>query len=123
MAVGEEQSPPMPTSSSNQPIDLLPTGDVKRKVIEPRPHPIMPTGSHRRGLLDHEIGPAKEPGAAVLPSLEGLPAQLAQQPAKTPSSGGQISHPQLDVVQPSSIGHLGTVAAATDTLAYQDGET
>src|ERR1019366_1331995 len=55
-------------------------------------------------LLDDEVGAAEPPAPAMLPVLELLVAELAEQPPPLLAGPGQVRYPQLDVMQASGHG-------------------
>ena len=59
----------------------------------------MHPSAERRGLLHDQVRGAEPPGPAGGPVLVRRPAQLAQEPAPATRGGGEIGHPDLDVVE------------------------
>jgi len=62
-------------------VDSASIADMERQVVEPGTAPVVRTSAETLRLLDDEIGRAELPASAVGPVLEGLVAELLEQPS------------------------------------------
>ena len=70
---------------------------VERQVAEPRSAAVVIAVQRRR--FEDDVQRAEPPAPAVLPALERLVAEFAEQPALHPGGGVEVGGAELDVVQ------------------------
>ena len=104
MGLGEQQRPAAGRGLRRESIDAGAVTGVKREMVQPRPEPVVAGRGEGGRLLDDEVGAAEPPAPAMLPVLELLVAELAEQPPPLLEGPGQVRYPQLDVMQASGHG-------------------
>src|SRR5690606_5988744 len=98
MPIAEQQALPMPPRLPHQPVELGTRRYVEGEVVQSRTQAVCrPALSVEERSATMETAP---PAHSVVPSLVLAVAQLTEKPPPALLGGGQIGHPQLQVVQP-----------------------
>jgi len=81
---------------------------VEGEVVEPGSATFVGSLDQRRGLLEHDVGGAELVAHAVVPELELLITEGAEQPLPPWTSGADVGHPEFDVMEQTGAGRLGS---------------
>ena len=99
MAVGEQQRPAVRRRVGGDGVDGLAAARVEGEMVQAGAQPVVFGAGERRGLLDDDVRARQAPASAVLPVLELLVAESAEQPAPFRHGAREVGHPQFDVVE------------------------
>src|SRR5689334_11276552 len=87
-----------------QHIDVMSAPHVESQMTESGSSTVVDSGPRRS--LDHEITRPEPPTATIGPLLEGLAAELREQPAPRLGSSIECTDTQFHVVDQSALAHL-----------------
>jgi len=76
---------------------------VEGQVVEAGPPTFVTTADQRWRLLEHDVGRSQSIAHAVVPELELLVTERAQQPLPPWAGCAEVGYPQLDVMQQAHV--------------------